>query len=338
MSHHLERKDKNCLNCNTLVAGRYCQKCGQENIEPKESFWQLITHFFNDVTHFDGKFFTSIKVLLFKPGFLSAEYVAGKRMRYLNPIRIYLFTSAIFFLVFFSTIGDVGSNIDFQSNEEVIMKMDSAQFQKFIKTINNGDPLTKEEYLEAKIKNEFNIGPSRYKNRKTYDSLLRTGAVKHNWLEKQLVFKNIQLHEKYPNSNEIKKELVNRFVHTLPQMLFVLLPLFALVLKLLFIRRKKFYYVDHIIFTIHLYIFIFLVLLLRIGINKLADLLKWEWLSYLTLVLLLLVFFYFYKALRRFYMQRRAKTIFKYFILLLLFTFITLLLFIAVLFFSIFST
>ena len=101
MSHIQQRKEKDCLNCGTNVIGKYCHNCGQENIEPKESAWQLISHFINDVTHFDGKFFSTLKDLLFKPGFLSTEYMKGRRASYLNPVRMYLFTSFIFFLIFF---------------------------------------------------------------------------------------------------------------------------------------------------------------------------------------------------------------------------------------------
>ena len=102
MSHLKERKEKNCLNCQTTVVGRYCHLCGQENLEPKETVWHLVQHFFNDITHFDGKFFSTVKLLLRKPGFLSAEYIAGRRMSYLNPIRMYVFTSAFFFIILFS--------------------------------------------------------------------------------------------------------------------------------------------------------------------------------------------------------------------------------------------
>ncbi|HQS55851.1 MAG: hypothetical protein B7Y15_10780, partial [Bacteroidetes bacterium 24-39-8] len=102
MSHQKERQEKNCLNCYSEVHGRFCQVCGQENIETKESFWSLATHFVYDVTHFDGKFFSTLKYLLFRPGFLSQEYLRGRRTAYLHPIRMYVFTSAIFFLILFS--------------------------------------------------------------------------------------------------------------------------------------------------------------------------------------------------------------------------------------------
>ncbi len=102
MSHAKERSEQDCLNCGAIVGGRFCQQCGQENIELKESFWDLIVHFFNDITHFHGKFFSTVWLLLTKPGFLSKEYIQGRRARYLHPIRLYVFTSAFFFIIFFT--------------------------------------------------------------------------------------------------------------------------------------------------------------------------------------------------------------------------------------------
>ena len=102
MSHSPSRKETDCLNCGAIVQGRYCHACGQENIEPKETFWHMFTHFLYDITHFDGSFFVTLKDLLFKPGFLSREYMLGRRKKYLHPVRMYVFTSAVFFLIFFS--------------------------------------------------------------------------------------------------------------------------------------------------------------------------------------------------------------------------------------------
>ena len=102
MSHSKERHEKICLNCNAELNGRYCHVCGQENIEPKESVWGLVSHFFYDITHFDGKFFSTTRYLVTRPGFLPAEYIKGRRASYLHPIRMYVFSSAVFFLIFFS--------------------------------------------------------------------------------------------------------------------------------------------------------------------------------------------------------------------------------------------
>lgn len=343
MSHLPERKEKVCLNCGTEVIGRFCHNCGQENIEPKESVWHLISHFFQDITHFDGKFFTSLMDLIFKPGFLSREYMMGRRARYLHPIRMYLFTSAIFFLIFFSLYKvdeksiNVGTTMGGRTYAEMA-KMDSAELSEFTRKMNDGKSLTLAEVKERIGKSTFNIAPGNYLSRKEYDSVLKTGTKKHNWFERQLVYKNIEFKEKYnSDGNLIMTALLNRFMHSLPQMLFVLLPLFALILKLIYIRRKQFYYVDHVIFTIHLYVFIFLVMLLTFGLGKLRSILHWEWLKFLTALLVLSIFFYFYKCLRNFYRQRRAKTILKYFILLFLFLITTSLMFVLFFFLSIFG-
>ncbi len=125
MAHHKHRTSSDCLNCGTIVAGKFCQQCGQENIEVKESFIQIVYHFIEDITHFDGKLIKTLKYLITKPGFLTKEYVTGKRASYIHPIRMYLFISAIFFLFIFSgeqKIVDVDTK---QSNSSKIVFGDS---------------------------------------------------------------------------------------------------------------------------------------------------------------------------------------------------------------------
>lgn len=338
MSHAQNRKEKNCLNCGTEVIGRFCHNCGQPNIEPKETVWQLINHFFADITHFDGKIFNSLRLVILKPGFLSRQYIHGKRMSYLNPIRMYLFVSAIFFLIFFSIVKLDNEIVTTGFTSQEIDKMDSAQYSEFSKAMNKGLPISREEFKKRMPGQGFSFTPGNYKTKKEYDSLLNSGVKKHNWFERQLVYKNIELNEKYHHSGkELMLAVVNKLVHTIPQILFVLLPLFALVLKLLYIRRKEFYYVDHAIFTLHFYIFIFIDMLVIFGIKKLQDGLHWQWLSYVSGLFVFTVFYYLYKAIRNFYKQGRAKSILKFLVLLGMFIIIFLLLFVAFLFLSIFA-
>ena len=130
------------MNCNAVVAGRYCQVCGQENIAPKESAWHLITHFFYDITHFDGRFFSTVKYLLLKPGFLTAEYTRGRRMSYLHPVRMYVFTSAFFFLLYFSFINEHAGHTNEQIsslNEQLVLKEDQAKRLYLLKVANTKD-------------------------------------------------------------------------------------------------------------------------------------------------------------------------------------------------------
>jgi hypothetical protein len=125
-----------------VVAGKYCQVCGQENIAPKESAWHLITHFFYDITHFDGRFFNTVKYLLLKPGFLTAEYTRGRRMSYLHPVRMYVFTSAFFFLIYFSFINEHSDHAKEQISslkEQLVLKEDQAKRLYLLKVANAKD-------------------------------------------------------------------------------------------------------------------------------------------------------------------------------------------------------
>jgi len=355
LSHLKERKERNCLNCNAQVYGKYCHICGQENIEPRESAWHLVSHFFEDITHFDGKFFTSLKYLVFKPGFLPKEYMMGRRASHLNPIRMYVFTSALFFLIFFSlfkmeptastTIVDNGFT---KASVQMIKQMDAKAYRAFVDGLVKNDSTLQFAYDSAKYfkyldsligksKSGIRFTPSKYKNRAAYDSALAHGK-KHNWLERELTYREIDLNEKYNgDSKAITSALVDKLIHSLPQLLFVSLPLFALLLKLLYIRRKQYYYVNHAIFTIHLFVFVFIALLAVFGINKLKDSLHAGWLAYFSGLITILIFVYNYKAMRNFYQQGRGKTILKFCILHIVNFIIVMLLFVVFLLLSLFK-
>lgn len=353
MSHLKERIEKKCLNCNAEVMGKYCHICGQENIEPKETAWHLITHFFEDVTHFDGKFFSTLRLLISKPGFLSAEYVRGRRTSYLNPIRMYLFTSAVFFLIFFSFFkfneGDILVQDEIVHGKKIadVEKMDSVAFNNYTRVINKEEegkdkPMTRQEFKKFMDSITTNSGISfsftHYKSKLAYNEAVKSGKNKDSWLQRKLTIKEIELNEKYHNrTKEIFNAIGETLLHKLPQMLFVSLPLLALLLKLLYIRRKEFYYVSHGIFSLHLYIFIFIALLFIFGLSKMNESFHWGIITFLKGLIIVFIFFYAYKAMRNFYQQRRGKTIVKFALLSFLFLFVMLLLFSLFLFFSFFT-
>jgi Protein of unknown function (DUF3667) len=350
MSHLKQRKEKNCLNCNAEVQGRFCQNCGQENIEPTESVWDLVLHFFKDITHFDGKFFSSLKYLITRPGYLSKEYMAGRRASYVNPVRMYIFTSAFFFLLFFSFFKIDNKSVVSDMNGKTFAQidaMDSLTFDAFTKKVNKevGKPALPmsrsafKKYFDSSMESSgIHFTKSEYKSKAEYDSLLKSGKKKHNWLQKQLIYKEIEINRKYKNNtNEGIAAFGNILLHSLPQILFILLPIFAGILKLLYIRRKKYYYVNHGIFGIHFYIFSFINMLLIFGIAKLNEELKWAILTFIEVMLSLGIFFYLYKSMRNFYMQRRAKTVFKFLILCFLLFIAILFLFMAFVFYSLFK-
>ncbi|MBK9533499.1 MAG: DUF3667 domain-containing protein [Chitinophagaceae bacterium] len=353
MSRLKERPEKNCLNCNTEVQGRFCHVCGQENIEIKESVWDLVSHFFRDITHFDGKFFSSLKYLVFRPGFLSKEYMIGRRASYVNPIRMYIFTSAFFFLIFFSLF-KVDKNTTLISGVtmnnktyEMITAMDSLEFDAFTRDIKKEDslvilPMSREafkKYFDSTVqKRLIHFSNADFRSKPAYDSALKAGRKEDGWLKRQLIYKEIELNEKYgTNTGQAFKDFAGILLHSLPQMFFILLPLFAMILKLLYFRSKNYYYVNHGIFSLHFYIFSFITMLVLFGLNKINFRLEWKFISVLQVIIGAGIFIYLYKAMRRFYQQRRAKTIFKFLMLCFLLLLTILLLFVLFVLFSLYK-
>ena len=392
MSHLKERKEKICLNCNASLYGRFCHVCGQENLEPKESVWHLVNHFFNDITHFDGKFFTTVKLLLTKPGFLSTEYIIGRRVSYLNPVRMYVFTSAIFFLILFSLpnadkimkvseepttalkkkgirdwegektklltelkahpknpdsadireelesidmklaaakkiYGDTSSRKFSQQEAELLLvrtgldslKNSGAPTRGITRSVDAALARSDSGNKETRI---YILGANEYRTAAAYDSAQQTlpDSLRDGWPRKIFRRKLIVIQESFlKDKNAFYEHFRENFLHSFPKILFFSLPFFALILKLIYIRRKSFYYVDHGIFAIDVYCAVFILMLLLVLMGQLSDMLMWKWLQVffgiLSLGVWLYMFVYFYKAMRRFYNQGRIKTIIKFFLI-----------------------
>lgn len=312
MSHQNERADKTCLNCGTEVAGRFCQVCGQENIEPKESFWHLVTHFFNDITHFDGKFFTTVGLLLRKPGMLSAEYMKGRRMRYLNPIRMYVFTSFLFFLIFFNLFNvnkwDIGRNNDQKSDST---SLTGSQLRDSVMNELRRDSVIVGDNFSM----SSNVSRS-YTSEKAYDSVQSNlpEDERDGWLERQIMYRKIRATNEGGGEEYWVRNLLDKFFHSFPYMLFVSLPLFAWFLKLLYYRRKQFYFADHGIFLVHLYIFTFIFILIIIGLSKLGNYTNWSVFNWIMGLLFVYGIYYAIVSMKRFYQQGWTKTILKFII------------------------
>ncbi|MFT3827635.1 MAG: DUF3667 domain-containing protein [Chitinophagaceae bacterium] len=350
MSHSKERHETNCLNCNTEVVGRYCHKCGQENIEPKESVWGLINHFFSDITHFDGKFFSTTRYLIAKPGLLPKEYISGKRASFLHPIRMYVFCSAMFFLAFyavyqfhfneksFEKVGSISTeklaNAKEKALEEAQTHQDSVDIEEAFSRMDNvlgtevagkTDTLKTTDSTEVKKvhqKKKHNVNfvnfddeKESYESIAAYDSaqLKLPSSKRDGWFKRIAKRRNIKLQQTYGDDQErFWHELIEKFVHSFPYLLFISLPLYAVFLKLLYVRRKQFYYTDHAIFLIYLYIFTFIFLLLYFGTMSLDDKFDWGWIAWLQVIMVLGGIYYTYKSMRTFYGQGRGKTIMKF--------------------------
>ena len=332
---------------------------------PKETFWDLVTHFVYDLTHFDGNFFNTIKFLLFKPGFLSSEYVKGRRAKYLNPIRMYIFTSAFFFLFFFSVV-KTEETVKFKDDKQTYLavKEDIANEKRVLKKVlrqqgyapaiskpirdkiellNKDEERLKTDTTNLKDLNYFkldgvNVIDEKYKTVTQYDSLQKSLPVaeRDGWFKRSFAIRKLSLTEKYGGDKRlILNKLFDKFMHSFPQQLFVSLPLMALLLQLLYIRRRKtYYYVDHIIYAVHLYCAMFILIFILMCLSRMAEWSYMGWLSYISAVVFVYLFWYIYKSMRNFYKQSRIKTILKYLLLLFISSFVMSFLFLAFLVFS----
>ena len=346
MSHTKERKEKSCLNCNAVIYGTYCHICGQQNTEPKDTFGHLAAHLISDIFHFDGKFFSSAKYLLFRPGFLTYEYVRGRRASYLNPIKMYVFISAVFF-IFFLTVYKPEQLLSRPENQKVttagVMKELTDQKEDITASLANKDiPVSAKNILQETLKkiqdqtqqlqrdsskkNEIHAALTRgiiisaYNSFSLlqYDSMQRIlpAAKRDGWLMRQFNRRGIIVNEKFKGREDtMLEQLLEAFFHHFPQVLFISLPLFALLLQLLYIRRRKWYYVDHLIYTVHLYCAVFIFLFLLLVISAVNNAYHLQWLIYFSNIIWIYILYYTYKGLRNFYGQGRGKTILKWLLL-----------------------
>lgn len=363
MSHYKERKEKNCLNCNAEVQGKYCHICGQENIEPKETFWSLVTHFVYDVLHFDGKFFSTLIYLLTNPGFLSHEYLRGRRASYLHPIKMYVFTSAVFFILFFSFVanpeelgesmgkvekGSVSKQIDQLADSlkhNIAREKDSAEIQRmtalltsieqfstpekdiFSTSADTSGISTRERSTKMKMDNgdslnfRFMVGEVLPQTITEYDSLqhLLPEKDRDGWFKRMVKHRAILMNARYTQDPKVFwEDFLEKFLHSVPQVMFITLPLIALIMQLLYIRkRKEILYVNHVIFMTHVYIALFICFLVSFGISGLYNVTGFFLFRWLNMLVTIYIVIYTPWAMKNFYEQGIMKSLFKYVILLL---------------------
>jgi len=326
MSRRKERAEKICLNCGELLKGRYCPICGQENVEPKENLFQLVGQFFKDLLHIDGKFFVTLKLLMLKPAFLSTEYLRGKRASYIHPVRMYIFTAFLFFILLYSFKSSMYDLIDEGNPGKSGVSQTSVSPTVTTTKHHSGRvaPYPADSSFEGlRVEPPAKPIPVVFSDvtmsLKDYDSLQgRLPKEKRDgWFLQKVNRKNIRIRQKFVQSKEaFEILLVDRYFRYFPRMMFCFLPLVAFVLQILYVnKRKKINYVGHSIFVLHCYSATYILMVAAFFMNWLHELLHWWILGFLKFALLAAIFLYVYKALRNFYRERRARTILKYLIL-----------------------
>jgi hypothetical protein len=319
MSHGHLRKEKDCLNCGATVTGEYCQNCGQRNVVPRQTFWHLVTHFFNDITHFDGKFFTTLKLLLFRPGFLSSEWVLGRRTKYLDPVRMYLFISAIFFITIDPLIPRPPIKYyEPDSPEALLLKQerDSAAVKNNFHvnwTDMPGDSTGEEGVWVLSLDTQYMRGMAFYEAMQQ-----KSPEGKHkSWLRRYFDHRTVAAYDTYNHDPyAFFPNTTDKFIHSFSKIFFISLPIFTFLLWLFYIRsRKTYYYVSHAIFSIHYYsiAFVFLAasIVLTLASQYLPDSIYDPVNNVIAVASLTSFVGYLLIAMKRFYQQNWFKTVLK---------------------------
>src|SRR5205823_4291512 len=129
-----------CENCGTQLSGKYCSVCGQAAIDYRRSFRHVIVDVLDSFLNWDSKFFATIGLLIVKPWRLTNEFLAGRRVRYLHPLRLYLLASILFF--FAVNYGARGLHI--QPGKTKLNEKDRAELEADLKK-ENLPPAAREE-------------------------------------------------------------------------------------------------------------------------------------------------------------------------------------------------
>jgi Protein of unknown function (DUF3667) len=286
-----------CTNCHEqLLNGRYCGKCGQRHEPHIHSLREFLSEATEVITHADSRLWRTLAPLLFRPGFLTREFLRGRRARYLPPFRLYLVASVIFFLI--ASTGVHKAAFVQLGTEDGAPKVALTQLDAAGKPDTPDTPDTPEtpEQRVARLcgtNGNFAFG-------------LPLNAQVRESCGKIVVDKG--------------RGLAEAMFHNLPRALIVLIPLLALVMRLMYWRR---YYVEHLLFFVHNHAFTFLFLSLYtlairlvtadlFGINKLLGSVSGWLVGLMTTAMVLYVLYYTYRAMLRVYGQGKWVTRLKF--------------------------
>lgn len=318
-----------CANCASPLAGQYCSRCGQRARSRLISIWELVRDAIGDLFELDSRLWQTLIPLVLRPGKLTRDYLMGRRARFMPPFRTYLVLSVVFFLVaFFDPQQQLG--IFFEPTEPAVATSsdgaDSASDvrKEVLDELRREGVIVGDQAAETDGNDAADEAPSAdIRNTPDngtivncdLDDFSMDGAP--GWLSRRFTRDRVQVVcEKV--SADSGRAFLNQLLDNVPVALFILLPLMALVLKMLFPLSKR-YYAEHLLFVLHFHAFFFLILTIQVLVNRLATRLPIpESAANLTILLIsLYIPVYLYKAMRRVYEQGRFITLLKYVLLVL---------------------
>jgi Protein of unknown function (DUF3667) len=282
-----------CGNCGATLMGPYCSKCGQHAHESARSVSVLFHDAWHTATHLDGRLWQSLYILLFKPGRLTKDYFAERRARYLPPVRLYLVLSVLFF------------GFGLAAPEKSRVPPPPAPPDATSPHAAAPNEAAPEGAAEA-----GKTSAARKKSRKFSFGISNCDGINSSipWVQDSLRRSCARNPESYVESVE------HRTVANFPKMMFLLLPMMALVMLILYWRPRR-YYVEHLVFFIHSHAAIFLLLLIEVLLGWIAAWLAWgAFAGWVMAIITLYSTWYVYRAMRVYYGQGRLLTLAKLFV------------------------
>jgi hypothetical protein len=303
-----------CENCGAELQGHWFAQCGQLAIEYRRSFRYVVADLLNEFLNWDSKFFTTIALLIFKPWRLTNEFLAGKRVRYVNPLRLYLLASILFF--FAVNYGAKGIRFDptkFPEEKRAEVAAAIADKRGEIEAELKKENLTPEQRRKATTPTpeqipsataEPSASPTAASGQQTYGPVgdrpfvvfddAKSTTPFESWIE-------ARAKEKMGEHGTKMGLFISTLFSNLPYMMLCCIPLFALVLKVLYIRRRLFY-IDHLIYALHIHTFFYagsmLIVLATIGLNRFAPgaiagwMIPLLWIAFVTQIFLSIRYVY----------------------------------------------
>lgn len=319
-----------CLNCGTRLRGQYCGVCGQRARNRLISLWELISEAFGDLLELDSRIWQTLIPLLRRPGRLTRDYLEGRRARYMPPFRTYLVLSLIFFIVaFFDPRENLGLFFEPEPEptaDEIAEKASEAARakQEVIDSLAEegiivGDALpdAAAEKVAGQIAKTLDSGGSGLNisiDDDTDNCNIEGDALSEmpQWFQRRFTPERLRhVCERVTADNG--KAFLGLLRDNIPVALIVLLPLMALVLKVLYPLSRR-YFVEHLLFLVHYHAFFFLILTLQILLMRIAGLVHLP--EAIPILLVVAASFYIpvylFLAMRRVYGQGRILTFIKY--------------------------
>lgn len=289
-----------CPNCQAERNGNFCPRCGQNDRDYRRGLRPMLGQLLSEAFELDGRMVRTMRGLLFKPGLLSAEFSANRRADYVSPIRLYLFASILFFACMSLTTEPIPLNVAVEPEQRMLdpsTEVSSEQIERMRITL----PADLQVGLDTILaRNDSWTRAALLAYIKTLDQSDVSEFLIQPFIQRQIIRGLIN-----------PDQALDQFIEQLPIALFLLLPAYALLLKVFYIRQQK-YFVEHLVFALHLHAFAFLIftLLAIIPDDQQGVLQSVESALYLVFAI------YYFMALRRYYRQGRAMTFIKYSVLI----------------------